>query len=58
MDDQAIKDLIMKQQVDNRISCKAALEIADKTGAPRMKIGRLLNEMNIKIGTCQLGCFK
>lgn len=58
MDDSLIRELIMKKQSDQRISCKAALKVADETGAPRAKIGRLLNEMGIKIHSCQLGCFK
>jgi len=58
MDDKLIRELIMKKQSDQRISCKAAMEVADETGAPRAKIGRLLNEMGIKIHSCQLGCFK
>jgi len=58
MDDKVIRDLIMKQQADNRISCEAAWEIAEKTGASKIHIGRLLDEMKIKIHSCQLGCFE
>ena len=58
MDEKAIRELIMKKQSDNRISCRTACEIADETGASRSLIGRLLNEMKIKIHSCQLGCFK
>jgi hypothetical protein len=58
MDDTELKELIMKSQKDQRISCKAALDIADKTGASRRKIGELLNELKVKIHSCQLGCFK
>ncbi len=58
MDEKAIKELIMKRQSNNRISCKAACDIADESGASRSLIGRLLNEMKIKIHSCQLGCFK
>ena len=35
MDDNELKELIMKSQEDNRISCKAACDIADQTGASR-----------------------
>jgi len=58
MDDKVIRDLIMEQQADNRISCEAAWEIAEKTGASKIHIGRLLDEMKIKIHSCQLGCFE
>ena len=58
MDDKEIKALIMKKQSDNRISCEAACEIAEQIGASKIEIGRLLDEMKIKIHSCQLGCFK
>lgn len=57
LDDSEIKKLIMMKQSNSRISCKAAMEIADETGAQKSKIGRLLDEMKIKIHSCQLGCF-
>ena len=58
MDEKVIKELIMKRQSDDRISCRAACEIADEAGVPRSLIGRLLDEMKIKIHSCQLGCFE
>lgn len=58
MEDDQIKDLIMKKQSDQRISCKAACDVAEEAGVPRLKIGRLLDEMKIKIHSCQLGCFE
>ena len=58
MDDKEIRVLIMKKQSDNRISCEDACEIAEHLGASRIEIGRLLDEMKIKIHSCQLGCFK
>ena len=57
MDDKELKELIMKSQKDRRISCKAACDIADKTGASRKKIGELIDELGVKIHSCQLGCF-
>ncbi len=58
MDDTELKELIMKSQENCRISCKVACDIADRTGASRRKIGELLNELGVKIHSCQLGCFK
>ncbi len=58
MEDNDIKQLIMERQRDNRISCKAAIAIADETETPRQKIGKILDQMKIKIHSCQLGCFK
>ena len=58
MEDIEIKEIIIKKQSDNKMSCKTALEIADNTGVSRRKIGDLINELKIKIHSCQLGCFK
>jgi hypothetical protein len=58
MDEKSIRELIMQKQSDDRISCQAACDIADKTGSSRSLIGQLLDEMKIKIHDCQLGCFK
>jgi hypothetical protein len=58
MDDNQIKELIMSRQHSGSISCKEAFEIAEEAGASSRKIGRLLDEMKIKIRACQLGCFQ
>jgi hypothetical protein len=58
MQDNQIRELIMSKQSNQRISCRTAFEIADEAGVERMKIGKVLNEMDIKIYGCQLGCFK
>jgi hypothetical protein len=58
MEDKEIRELIMQRQADQRISCKTAMDIAQQTGTPARKIGEILDEMGIKIRSCQLGCFK
>ena len=58
MDDAEIRRLIQERQTNGRISCREAMEIAEEAGFSRLKIGRLLDDMKIKIHSCQLGCFK
>jgi hypothetical protein len=58
VDDQHIRQLIREKEKGNRISCRTAMEIAKEVGVPTHKIGELLNDMEIKIHSCQLGCFK
>jgi hypothetical protein len=58
MDERELKDLIMGKQADGRISCKIACDIADNAGISRHEIGRILDELKIKVHSCQLGCFK
>ena len=41
---------------NGRIPCAAAFKLAEKLGITPI-IGELLNELNIKIIQCQLGCF-
>jgi hypothetical protein len=55
--EQELKDLIMEKQSNGRISCKVACDIADQTGTARREIGRILDDLKIKIHSCQLGCF-
>jgi hypothetical protein len=58
MEEEKIKELINQKQRDGRITCKHACDIAELAGVAPSKVGVLLDEMKIKIGACQLGCFK
>jgi hypothetical protein len=58
MNENELKELIMRKQANGKISCKVAFDIAEESGASKGEIGELLNEMQIKIRACQLGCFK
>jgi hypothetical protein len=42
---------------NGRIPCAAAFKLAEELGITRSRLGELLNELNIKIIQCQLGCF-
>jgi hypothetical protein len=54
-----LTDIIKKRIKDeNQIQCKEALQLAEELNLPPGKIGKALNELNIKIKGCQLGCFK
>jgi hypothetical protein len=41
-----------------RISCAAALAMADGHDQPRAVVGRLMDLLEIRIHSCQLGCFR
>lgn len=58
MDKPEVIKMILEKAVDKKLPCRTAFDIAESAGWPKMKIGELLNEMEIKIGSCQLGCFK
>ncbi len=53
-----MQQAIRETAVDGRISCKQALDIAEKLGVSPSKVGQALNDLKIKIKGCQLGCFK
>jgi hypothetical protein len=42
---------------DGKIPCAMAFKIAKECSVSTKEIGDLLNQMKIKITSCQLGCF-
>jgi hypothetical protein len=58
MEEKDVRAVILARQKDNKIPCRTALQIAEETGVSPHKVGELLNELEIKIHSCQLGCFK
>ncbi len=57
MDKKNLIEKINTHTKNNRISCKQALRIAEEEQVTPKVIGETLNEMKIKVVTCQLGCF-
>ncbi|WP_049753981.1 hypothetical protein [Heliomicrobium modesticaldum] len=53
----AIKKAMTDSVIDNRLTCTDARAIAESFGVPYSLVGRLANEMKIKIRHCELGCF-
>jgi hypothetical protein len=54
---QKVIDAVEKEAVDNKIDCERAQALAGELGVPIMVVGQALNQLNIKIVQCQLGCF-
>jgi hypothetical protein len=52
-----MEEAIREAVVDNRLSCKAAWDLAARFGVPKMRIASLCEAFNIKIKPCQLGAF-
>jgi LAO/AO transport system kinase len=57
MEPEELKQRILKVQKEGRITCAQARSIAEETGAPYAEIGRLCDELDLKIKACELGCF-
>ncbi len=43
--------------VNGRLPCAVAFKISRKLKVSPSKVGDMANRLNIKISTCQLGCF-
>jgi len=52
-----VKEQIKSVSKDGKISCRQALKLAEESGVAPRELGELLNELNIKVASCQLGCF-
>ena len=57
MDKEQLSAIIKTTSKDGKISCEQALKIASETDTPSKEVGLLLNELKIKVMSCQLGCF-
>jgi hypothetical protein len=42
---------------ESKISCAAAMRLAEELVISRKDLGKILNELKIKITQCQMGCF-
>ena len=57
MSREELKDIIRAAAPESKITCAAALRLAEELLISRQEMGNLLNELKIKIIHCQLGCF-
>lgn len=54
---QAMEEAVRKAAPNNRISCAAAMALANKFSVPPRLVGEIADCLSIKISKCQLGCF-
>lgn len=57
MENEQLVQKIKLHAKDGKIACKQALKLAEEEGITPKTLGEMLNELNIKIMGCQLGCF-
>jgi hypothetical protein len=55
---EGLEEAVRKAAVDNRISCRSAFDVASKEEVSVEEVGRVVNELGIKIVGCRLGCFR
>ena len=56
--EEQLRQAIGRAVRDGRAPCKELLALARRTGTPPGEIGRLCDEMHVRISECQLGCFR
>jgi len=52
-----IEDEIKKKSANGRLPCPVARKIAKDLSVSFKEVGRVANELEIKITNCELGCF-
>jgi len=57
MTEEELKARIRVAAPEGKIPCAQAFQLAEECGLSRRRLGELLNELEIKIVQCQLGCF-
>ena len=58
MNESEAKEIILKKAHNKKMTCREAFDIAEEIGISKKQMGQLLNDLNIKILSCQLGCFR
>ena len=54
---EALQEAVRKAAVEDRLTCEKAHELGKELDVSLREIGAVCNELNIRIKTCQLGCF-
>lgn len=53
----AVSSEIIEKEGKKYIPCPVALKIAEALNVPQSEVGKICDEMKVKIMNCQLGCF-
>lgn len=53
-----LKEAILSKSKEGKLPCALCFKIADDFGISKKEMGKILNEMKVRISQCQLGCFE
>lgn len=56
--DESIRQTIRDLAAGGKAACNDLLELAQRTNTSPGRIGKLCDEMDIRVAACQLGCFR
>ena len=52
-----LEETIKDKAKGGKIPCAVCFKIAEDFGISKKEMGQVLNEINVRISQCQLGCF-
>ncbi len=52
-----LREALLAQARDGRLPCARARQLAERLNIPYREVGKLADELGIKITQCELGCF-
>lgn len=55
--EEKILEAVREAAKEGKITCHNARKVAEELGIPYRQVGQAANELEIKIGQCELGCF-
>ena len=58
MDLKRIEEAIKEKAKDGKLPCAVCFKLAGEFGISNKEMGKILNEIKVKISHCQLGCFE
>ena len=58
MDRKKLEEAIQAKAKEGKIPCAMCFKLADDLGISKRELGQILNEIDITISQCQLGCFE
>jgi hypothetical protein len=58
VDRKKLEETILKKSEGGKLPCAMCFKIAEDFGISKREMGKILNELKVKISQCQLGCFE
>ena len=55
--EQLVEEELRVSLVDGRLPCAVAFKISQELKVSPRKVGDIANKLDVRISTCQLGCF-
>lgn len=52
-----LEERIRAEAESGKMPCRKAFAIAEELDLPKIEVGKKCNDMDVKIESCQLGCF-